>query len=251
MNPQSLNAPARPWYTTVLVILACVVASVGTLAVMAAGFALSFDGIRRVGIAAYINPVLAWMLPVAIDGAMAVAMVTAIVLRALGRTPIYPWLVVVAGAGISIACNALHAFVHAGAIELPPRIAMAVSAIPALTLALSVHLLVTLATAVVSARPAPSPAAVTIAAGQVVRPEPAPVDEEPETPEITADGVARPVTVPALAPAEHARALRAQFPDMAEAQIASIVGKSLRQVRRYLEDGAAERVSGELAEANV
>lgn len=247
MNPSIPHAVARPWYTTVLVILACVVASVGTLAVMAAGFALSFDGIRRVGIAAYINPTLAWMLPVAIDGAMAVAMVTAIVLRALGRTPVYPWLVVVAGAGISIACNALHAFVHAGAIELPPRIAMAVSAIPALTLALSVHLLVTLATAVVSARPTSSPAAVTVAAPVVVRSESASVDEEPDAPEVAADGEGRRVLEPPMSPRELARAIWMAFPDKRPARIAEQVGVSERTVRRWRDEDNAERVLEEVS----
>lgn len=242
MTPQSQKDDARPWYATLLVVLACVVASAGTLAVMAAGFTLSFDGIRAVAIAAYVNRQLAWMLPVAIDGAMAVAMVTAIVLRSLGKTPFYPWLVVAAGAAISIACNALHAYVHAGAIELPPRIAMAVSAIPALTLALSVHLLVTLATAVVSARTTPSPAMVTIAAPVVEPTAPALLDESPEAPEISADGVGSGVTAPPLPPREHAYLLWRADPDMGAARIGPVIGKSVRQTQRYIDAFEAEHV---------
>lgn len=129
---------------TALGVLAGVVAGVGTLAVASAGFALSFDAIRAVGQAAYIRPSMAWMLPVCVDGAMAVATVCAVVLRRMGRRPVYPWLVVLAGAGISIAANALHAYQQGGEVPLPPHWAMAVSAVPPLLLAMSVHLLVIL-----------------------------------------------------------------------------------------------------------
>lgn len=129
---------------TALGVLAGAVAATGTLAVAAAGFLLSYDAVRGVGIAAYIREGWAWLLPMSVDGAMAVATVAAVVLRRMGRSPRYPWLVVVAGAGISVGCNALHAYMEGGLIKLVPEVAMAVSAIPAVMLALSVHLLVVL-----------------------------------------------------------------------------------------------------------
>lgn len=128
-------------------VLAGVVASAGTLAVTVAGFALSYDAIRAVGIASRIRAELAWLLPVSVDGAMAVATIAAVVLRRMtGRTAWYPWAVVLVGAGISVACNGLHALPSAGAhlVIADGRVRFAVSAIPAVMLALSVHLLVTL-----------------------------------------------------------------------------------------------------------
>jgi hypothetical protein len=72
-----------------------------------------------------------------------VGTVTVVVLRRLNHATTYPWAVVLINAGISIACNALHAGMGP-ALRLPSIVAMGVSAIPALNLALSVHLLVAL-----------------------------------------------------------------------------------------------------------
>lgn len=129
--------------STALGVLAGMVATAGTLSVAVAGFTLSYDAIRKVGIASGVRPDWAWLLPVSIDGAMAVGTVTAVVMNRMGRRAWYPWLVVLAGAGISIACNALHATMR-DHIHLDDYTAMAVSAIPAVMLALSVHLLVVL-----------------------------------------------------------------------------------------------------------
>lgn len=131
-------------------VLAGVVASVGTLAVTVAGFALSYDAIRAVGIASRIRVEWAWLLPVSVDGAMAVATIAAVVLRHMtGKTAMYPWAVVIVGAAISIACNGLHAIPEVGVdLHLREEVRFAVSAIPAVMLALSVHLLVTLVEAV-------------------------------------------------------------------------------------------------------
>ncbi len=132
----------RSVWTIALGILAGTVAAAGTVAVAVAGFTLSYDAIRTVGISAHIRPGWAWLLPVSVDGAMAVATVAAVVVRQMtDRTAWYPWLVVVTGALISIACNGLHA---TGQLLDNDVVRFAVSAIPALMLTLSVHLLVTL-----------------------------------------------------------------------------------------------------------
>lgn len=127
-------------------VLAGTVAAVGALAVTIAGFALSFDAIRAVGQAAHMRADWAWLLPVSVDGAMAVATVAAVVLHRLtGKTAWYPWTVVLVGAAISVACNGLHATGKQGQpLELAAEIRFAVSAIPAVMLAMSVHLLVVL-----------------------------------------------------------------------------------------------------------
>ncbi len=132
-------------FAGILVFVGGTIASVGTLAVAIAGFTLSFDAIRDVGIAAHIRTDFAWLLPVSIDGAMLVATVTAVVMSRVGRKRNwYPWLVVAAGAAISILCNGLHATGDGKGLELLPWQRFSVSAIPAVMLALSVHLLVEL-----------------------------------------------------------------------------------------------------------
>lgn len=247
--------------TVVLVAIACVVASAGTLAVTAAGFALSFDAIRAVGKAAYISPGITWMLPVAIDGAMAVAMVTAIVLRWLGRSPWYPWAVVIVGAVVSIACNAAHARIQGGALQLPAEAAMAVSAIPAATLALSVHMLIVLALAVVSGptaddaakptaatQPHLAPLAVTMpvaatAAEPATEITPAPADDAPAEP-VTAGQRARQDERAAEDVTATILALRAVNPDWSVRRIAAAAGRSEATVRRALGPTNAAPVSG-------
>jgi hypothetical protein len=145
--------------TVALAVLAGMVAGFGLFMVITAGFALSFDSIRAVGRAVGVRGDWAWLLPAAIDGAMAVATVTAVVVRRLGRPTAYAWTVVLTNSGISIACNALHAWMG-DSLNLPGAIAMGISAIPALNLALSVHLLVVLvdafAAAVTTDRATPS-----------------------------------------------------------------------------------------------
>ncbi|WP_422744391.1 DUF2637 domain-containing protein [Micromonospora sp. WMMD754] len=169
-------------------VLAGVVASAGTIAVTVAGFALSYDAIRAVGIASRIRTEWAWLLPVSVDGAMAVATIAAVVLRRLtGKTEWYPWAVVLVGAAISIACNGLHAIPPAGAaLVIEEReVRFAVSAIPAVMLALSVHLLVTLVEAASvfgGSGPAQRTAAVDQPAEVHVVPEPLVVDPEPVDP---------------------------------------------------------------------
>lgn len=139
--------------TMSLGVLAGLVAGVGLLVVITAGFALSFDAIRAVGRASHVRVDWAWLLPAAVDGAMAVGTVTAVVMRRLGHSTVYAWVVVLSNAAVSIGCNALHAWMGAS-LALPEVVAMGVSAVPALNLAMSVYLLVVLvdALALVSAR---------------------------------------------------------------------------------------------------
>lgn len=139
---------ARPWTQLALGITAGTIASLGIIGVTSGGFALSFDAIRTVARAAHINTHLDWMLPVTIDGAMAVASVTAIVMKRMGGQPWYPWVVVIANVLISVGCNALHAYQGGGEKPLPGGWAMAVSAIPAVNLALSLHLAIELVMAI-------------------------------------------------------------------------------------------------------
>lgn len=235
--------------TIALVVLGCVVATVGTLAVIAAGFALSFDAIKAVGEAASVNPAISWLLPVSIDGAMLVATITAIVLRSFGRRVVYPWLVVVVGVAISVWCNGTHAGLRQGALELGAKTAAAVSAIPAVTLFLSVHLLITLALAVI-ARPTPVAVDLDIVEDMPTEPDtvlPEP-QERPEAPSDLPGGAKDGVVYSPEMARTVALMLKATRPDMTPAQIAPYVGRSPRQVARMLittNGRAAEEASPE------
>ncbi|MBO2461637.1 DUF2637 domain-containing protein [Actinomadura violacea] len=132
-------------------VAAGLVAAFGALAVAVTSFSLSFDAITAVAKAARIRDSRAWMMPVSVDGAILVAAVAAVVMSRLqaGKRVLYPWTVVVIGVVISILCNAAHSTGHtdahgAIALDLHPIIRGAISAIPALMLALAVHLVIEL-----------------------------------------------------------------------------------------------------------
>lgn len=264
--PAGTSATRGFWsqfFATALGTLAGLVAAAGTMAVVTAGFTLSFDAIRRVAIASYIRHDWAWLMPVAVDGSMAVATVTAIVMRRLGRSARYPWLVVFVGAAISILCNAAHASTKGGTLRLPEIAAMAVSAIPALNLALSVHLLVMLALTVAQRQEHQVPAT-TAAQIPAVMPTQPPVYIPPQVPpqahaeapaearpELQAEDPAELRPAPRRRPSsarsrkkttrrsaaetrQLAEELQIQFPRATKAEIAGKLGISDRALRQAL-----------------
>lgn len=222
--------------TIALGTLAGGVAAAGTLAVATAGFTLSYDAIRKVGIASGVRPDWSWLLPVSIDGAMAVATVTAVVMRRMGRKAGYPWAVVLAGSGISIACNAVHATMR-DHIQLGDRTAMAVSAIPAVMLALSVHLLVVLVDAAArTLTPGPVEEVATPLATVVATPPPAsPVATEVATVPSDSAGTSLPTESEAKLPPSAVKLakLRARRPATTQPEAAGRLELSERTVQRY------------------
>jgi hypothetical protein len=125
------------------------VAVFALVAVVVGAFVLSFDAITAVSEAAHVAPHLSWLMPVSVDGAMTVGTMSALVLKMLKQNTGYAWFVVLAGVGISVACNALHATQSLGGkVVLDGWQAGAVSAIPAVALALSLHLLIILIEAI-------------------------------------------------------------------------------------------------------
>lgn len=129
----------------VLAGVAVLAAVLGTVGVATAGFALSYDAMTSVAAAAHIRPALTPLLPVTVDGVMVVATVTAVVMQYKRHTAaLYPWAVVIISAAISIGCNGLHATGTGQQLQLDTPWRVAVSSIPALNLALSVHLLIEL-----------------------------------------------------------------------------------------------------------
>ena len=114
----------------------------GAIAVNIAAFMLSADAINAVAVAAGISKRISWAMVAAVDGLMVTGTVVFIANKLRGRSVVYPLCVLAAGVLLSIICNALHAKAGGGhVIQLGSKAKMAVSAIPAVSLALSFHLI--------------------------------------------------------------------------------------------------------------
>lgn len=119
-----------------------VVGVLGAIAVNIAAFMLSADAINAVAVAAGISKRISWAMVAAVDGLMVTGTVVFIANKLRGRSVVYPLCVLAAGVLLSIICNALHAKAGGGhVIQLDSKAKMAVSAIPAVSLALSFHLI--------------------------------------------------------------------------------------------------------------
>lgn len=119
-----------------------VVGVLGAIAVNIAAFMLSADAINAVAEAAGISKGIAWAMVAAVDGLMVTGTVVFIANKLRGRSVAYPLTVLASGVLLSIICNALHAKAGGGhVVKLDGGAKMAVSAIPAVSLALSFHLI--------------------------------------------------------------------------------------------------------------
>ncbi|WP_433612552.1 DUF2637 domain-containing protein [Dactylosporangium sp. CA-139114] len=114
-----------------------IVIVISTVVVTLACFFLSFDAIRAVAILCGARPQLAFLFPLAIDGLMVIATMVAADFKRMNRSTKYPWFVVVCGTAFSVFANGLHAYDQNG-----NAVAIGFSAIPAVALALAVHLLI-------------------------------------------------------------------------------------------------------------
>ncbi|WP_447949593.1 DUF2637 domain-containing protein [Microbacterium aurum] len=114
----------------------------GTVLIAAGAFWLSFTALadlaRRSGIAG----AQAWAWPLIVDGIIVVATVAVVALAGTRRTW-YPWMLLIIGAGLSVAANSIHAIVAADA-DVPALLAAAVAAVPPLVLLAITHLTVIL-----------------------------------------------------------------------------------------------------------
>lgn len=114
----------------------------GTVFIAIGAFWLSFTALadlaHRSGIAA--NQAWAW--PLIVDGIIVVGTVSVVALAG-GREAWYPWMLLIAGAAVSVAANAIHAVVAADA-DVPPLLAASVAAVPPLVLLAITHLTVVL-----------------------------------------------------------------------------------------------------------
>lgn len=119
-----------------------VTAASGTIGIALGAFWLSFTALadlaRRSGIASS----QAWVWPLLVDGLIVVATIAVVALD--GRAGAwYPWGLLIAGALVSVAANAMHAVVAAEA-AVPGLLASVIASVPPLVLLASTHLTVVL-----------------------------------------------------------------------------------------------------------
>ena len=105
----------------------------GVIGLAAAGFAMSYDALHSLAADQGVPTPLAWLWPLVVDGFIVVASLSVVRAVADGRRAVYPWTLVLAFSGISIAFNVVHA--------APTLVARLVAAIPPAALVLSFELL--------------------------------------------------------------------------------------------------------------
>lgn len=117
----------------------------GTVLIAAGAFWLSFTALADLARRSGINADQAWAWPLIVDGIIVVATVAVVALSSVEqpRATWYPWCLLLAGAGVSVAANALHATFAADA-DVPDAIAAAVAAVPPVVLLAITHLTVQL-----------------------------------------------------------------------------------------------------------
>ncbi|WP_091708448.1 DUF2637 domain-containing protein [Microbacterium sp. cf046] len=113
-------------------------AVVGTIFIAAGAFWLSFTSLADLARRSGLGAEQAWTWPLIVDGIIVVATVAVVVLAGT-QAAWYPWLLLFAGALISVAGNALHAILTATS-EVPLVLAAAVAAVPPLVLLAITHL---------------------------------------------------------------------------------------------------------------
>ena len=144
--------------------LAVWTAVAGTVFIAAGAFWLSFTALADLARRSGVDARQAWAWPLIVDGIIVVSTVSVVAL-AQQREAWYPWLLLMAGAAVSVAANAIHAVVAADA-DVPAALAGAVAAVPPLVLLAITHL-----TALLTRRfrTAPKPVEHELAAHAVVR----------------------------------------------------------------------------------
>lgn len=160
----SARRPAWGW--------AVVTAATGTVLIGIGAFWLSFMALADLAARSGIASGQAWIWPLLVDGLIVVSTIAVVALDGR-RGAWYPWALLICGALVSVAANALHAVVAAD-VSVPAILAATVAAVPPLVLLASTHLTVVLTRsatvppggtakaprerpAVAKARPAPAP----------------------------------------------------------------------------------------------
>ena len=121
---------------------AVVTAATGTVLIGIGAFWLSFMALADLAARSGIAPGQAWIWPLLVDGLIVVSTIAVVALDGR-RGAWYPWALLICGALVSVAANALHAIVAADA-SVPAMLAATVAAVPPLVLLASTHLTVVL-----------------------------------------------------------------------------------------------------------
>ncbi len=122
--------------------LAVSTAVAGTVLIALGAFWLSFTALADLALRSGISEDQAWAWPLIVDGIIVVATVSVVALSG-HRAAWYPWMLLAAGALVSVTANALHAVIAADA-DVPGLLAAAVAAVPPLVLLAITHLTVIL-----------------------------------------------------------------------------------------------------------
>lgn len=122
------------------------VAVAGTVFIALGAFWLSFTSLSALARDCGIPADRAWMWPLIVDGVIVVSTVSVVAISGSGqdrRATRYPWLLLTAGAAVSVLANASHAIVAADA-RVPSVLAALVAAVPPVVLVAITHLTVDL-----------------------------------------------------------------------------------------------------------
>ena len=136
------------------------VAVAGTVFIALGAFWLSFTSLSALARSCGIPADRAWMWPLIVDGVIVVATVSVVAMSGNGverRAVRYPWLLLSAGAAVSVLANASHAIVAADA-KVPSVLAALVAAVPPVVLVAITHLTVELTHCPISTPAATTPA---------------------------------------------------------------------------------------------
>ena len=118
-----------------------------TVLIAVGAFTLSFAALTDLAVMAGINPGLGWIWPLIVDGLIVAATVAIVALAGQGaRVLAYPWALLILGATVSTAANAVHAIlsVQNGHGAVPPVVSALVASMPPVVLLLITHLSVVL-----------------------------------------------------------------------------------------------------------
>lgn len=114
----------------------------GTIFIAVGAFWLSFTALADLARRSGIGAGQAWAWPLIVDGIIVVATVAVVALAGSGSAW-YPWALLIGGAIVSVAANAIHAVVAADA-DVPSVLAASVAAVPPVVLLAITHLTVIL-----------------------------------------------------------------------------------------------------------
>lgn len=117
-------------------------ARVLTVLITLGAFVLSFNSLSELAVEAGIPQELSWVWALCIDGFIIINTLAAFSLQNKGKSSIYAWSILLVFVGFSIFGNAWHAVLATTEYKLPLAVSVLVTAIPPVTLFLSIHLLI-------------------------------------------------------------------------------------------------------------